>query len=343
MKPLIQAASGQTPARVPVWFMRQAGRSLPEYLEIRGEGSILNAISDPKRAAEITLQPTRRYDIDGAVLFSDIITPLWAMDAGIDIKPGVGPVTEKPFRSYDDLNRLRPLTAKDLWFQAETIDLILAEVDLPLIGFCGAPFTLATYLIEGKPSKNHSITKQMMFAEPALFEDLCTKLTDIVITSLQLQIESGASIVQLFDSWAGALHPNHYEQFVAPHSKRIIDTIKPTGVPIIHFGTGTSDLLQQIKDTGPDVVGVDWKTPLGKARAQLGDIGLQGNLDPCVCLGPWENVKAETDRILAENNGHPGYIFNLGHGVLPATNPDILAQLADYVHEAGTNMLKSNE
>lgn len=342
MRPLIAAAKGETPSRVPVWFMRQAGRSLPEYLETRGEGSITQAIADPKRAAEITLQPTRRYDIDGAVLFSDIITPLWAMDAGIDIKPGVGPVTERPFRTSDDIKRLRPLEGKDLWFQTETIELILTETDLPLIGFCGAPFTLATYLIEGKPSKNHSITKQMMFSKPDLFESLCTALTDIVISSLHLQIESGASIVQLFDSWAGALHPEHYERFIAPHSERIIDSVRPTGVPVIHFGTGTSELLHQMKATGPDVVGVDWKTPLNKARAELGDIGLQGNLDPAVCLGPWENVQAETDRILAENGGHPSYIFNLGHGVLPATNPDTLAKLADYVHDAGSKLLQSN-
>lgn len=347
--PLIQAATGQVPTRVPVWFMRQAGRSLPEYFKVRGEGSILQAISVPERAAEITLQPTRRYDVDAAILFSDIITPLWAIDFGVDIKPGVGPVTEISFRSSDDLKRFRPLDPdKDMPFQRQAIEQLIAELKIPLIGFCGAPFTLATYLIEGKPSKNHAITKELMFTEPKLWHKLCDQLADIVIASLAAQVEAGASAVQLFDSWAGILAPAHYAEFVFPHSRKILEALEPLGVPRFHFGTNTAELLDQFADAGAEVVGVDWRTPLSVARERIAasnpdskkTVALQGNLDPTLCSSAWPIVEAEAKRILDNNAGNPAHIFNLGHGVLPTSDPEILAKLADYVHDYGTGLLR---
>ncbi len=324
--------------------MRQAGRSLPEYFPVRGDGSILDAIKEPERAAEITLQPTRRYDLDAAILFSDIVTPLWATGIGIDIKPGVGPVTENPIRDESDLDRFRPVDPEsDLDFQTEAIKLITKELDIPLIGFCGAPFTLATYLIEGKPSKNHTNTKRLMFSNPELWHTLCEKISEVVIASLKAQIDAGVEAVQLFDSWAGILHPVHYQEFVFPHSKRILETVQTTGIPLFHFGTGTSMLLDQFAAAGADVVGVDWKTSLRHARTILGnDYTLQGNLDPSICTAPWPVVEKEVRRILDENAGNPRFIFNLGHGVLPETNPDILARVADFVHEYGQTLLDNS-
>ncbi len=318
--------------------MRQAGRSLPEYFPVRGDGTILNAIQVPERAAEITLQPTRRYDVDAAILFSDIITPLWAIDFGIDITPGIGPTCEKPFRSEDDLQRLRPLDpSSDLAFQHDTIKILTEELTIPLIGFAGAPFTLATYMIEGKPSKTHHNTKSLMFSEPALWHKLCDALADIAIASLQAQIEAGASAVQLFDSWAGILHPQHYREFVFPHSQKILAALKSSGVPLFHFGTNTAELLDQFADAGADVVGVDWRTPLSAARQRTNNrVALQGNLDPSICHSPWPVVEQEVKRILNENDNTPGYIFNLGHGVQPTTNPDILAAIAKLVHSYGS-------
>ncbi len=340
--PLLRAARN-LPAtgpqdRVPVWFQRQAGRSLPEYHEVRGEGTILNAIQDPERATEITLQPVRRYGVDAAILFSDIITPVWAVGFGIDITPGVGPECERPFRSADDLKRLRPLEpVADLWFQTETIQNLVSELDdVPLIGFAGAPFTLAAYMVEGRPSKNHGKVKSLMLTEPRLWHELCDRLADIVIATLRSQVEAGAAAVQLFDSWAGALHPDHYRRLVAPHSTRIMEGVADLGVPRFHFGINTAEILDQMADVGAEVVGVDWRTPLSVARRRTGGrVALQGNLDPAVCLSPWEVVEAEVARVLDDNGGHPGHIFNLGHGVLPDTDPDILAQVVEMVHAKG--------
>jgi uroporphyrinogen decarboxylase len=323
---------------VPVWFQRQAGRSLPEYFAVRGEGTILDAIRQPDRATEITMQPVRRYDVDAAILFSDIVTPVWAVGFGIDITPGVGPECEHPFRSSDDLRRLRPLDpATDLSFQAETIHNLVAELDVPLIGFAGAPFTLAAYLIEGRPSRTYGKVKALMLSEPALWHQLCDRLADIALATLRAQVEAGASAVQLFDSWAGALHPDHYRKLVAPYSAKIMDGLRDLDVPRFHFGINTADLLDQMADVGADVVGVDWRTPLSVARARTaGRVALQGNLDPAVCLASWDVVEAEVRRVLADNNGHPGHIFNLGHGVLPETDPDILSRVVDLVHAEGT-------
>ena len=334
---LLRAIRREPGERVPVWFMRQAGRSLPEYFPVRGEGTILDAIAAPERAAEITLQPVRRYGVDAAILFSDIVTPVWASGFGIDITPGVGPECERPFASAADLARIRPLDpAADLAFQTETIELLVDELDVPLIGFAGAPFTLAAYLVEGRPSKDHAKVKSLMASDPALWSQLSERLADLAITTLTAQVAAGAEVVQLFDSWAGALHPDHYRRFVAPHSARILAAMADLGVPTIHFGINTGELLDQFADAGADVVGVDWRTSLSTARARTGGrVTLQGNLDPAMCLAPWSTVETEVRRVLADNGGHPGHIFNLGHGVLPQTDPETLARVVALVHDEG--------
>ncbi|MCP4223267.1 MAG: uroporphyrinogen decarboxylase, partial [Actinomycetia bacterium] len=327
--PLLRAIRSEPGPTVPVWFMRQAGRSLPEYFAVRGDGTILDAIRHPDRAAEITLQPVRRYGVDAAILFSDIVTPVWAAGFGIDITPGLGPECEKPFTSAADLDRLRPIDPPtDLWFQAETIKALVAELDVPLIGFAGAPFTLAAYLVEGRPSRDHAKVKSLMISEPELWHALCDRLADLAIATLTAQVEAGASVVQLFDSWVGALHPDHYRRFVAPHSERILTSLGQLGVPTIHFGINSGELLGQMAVAGADVVGVDWRISLAEARRRTGGrVALQGNLDPALLMAPWEKIEAEVRRVLADNDGHPGHIFNLGHGVLPQTNPEILEQV----------------
>jgi uroporphyrinogen decarboxylase len=319
--------------------MRQAGRSLPEYRGIRGEGSILDAIRRPELAAEITLQPVRRYGVDAAILYSDIVVPVAAIGFGVDVAPGIGPVIEQPFRSKADLARLRPLDPEaDTPYVLETVRIVASELEVPLIGFAGAPFTVASYLIEGQPSRTYARTKALMHADPALWHSLLDRLADLAIASLRSQIDAGAAAIQLFDSWAGALSPPDYEQFVLPHTQKVFAGIADLGVPRIHFGVGTGELLRLMADAGPDVVGVDWRVPIDVARQRVADTGvraLQGNLDPALCLAPWEVVATAVREVLARNAGHPGYIFNLGHGVLPETDPDILEQLVALVHAEG--------
>ncbi len=317
--------------------MRQAGRSLPEYFEVRGDGSILDAIQDADRATEITLQPIRRYGVDAAILFSDIVTPIWAVGFGIDITPGVGPTCEQPFAGAADLDRLRPIdAANDLSFQSQTVRNLVAELDIPLIGFAGAPFTLASYLVEGKPSRDYAKVKALMTGQPELWHQLCDRLADYAIATLTAQVDNGARAVQLFDSWAGALRPEHYRQYVFPHSQKILDAMADLGVPRIHFGINSGELLDQMAEAGADVVGVDWRTPLAVARERTGGrVALQGNLDPGLLLAPWDVLEAEVRRVLADNAGNPGHIFNLGHGVLPQTDPEQLKRVVDLVHAEG--------
>ena len=318
----------------PVWFMRQAGRSLPEYREIRGEGSINDAIANPDLATEITLQPIRRYGVDAAILFSDIVTPIHAIGFGMDVVPGVGPVVETPFSSTDDLTRLRPLDPDaDTPYVLETIDNLVAELDIPLIGFAGAPFTVASYLIEGRPSRTYHNTKVMMKSKPDLWFALLDRLADIAITSLQSQVAHGAEAIQLFDSWAGSLSAADYEQYVQPASAKVLDAIGKTGVPRIHFGVGTGELLGLMADAGADVVGVDFRLSLAEARTRVpSDRALQGNLDPAILGAPWEVVADEVDSVLESNAGHPGHIFNLGHGVTPQVDPTVLEKVVERVH-----------
>lgn len=333
----LRACRGEPGDRVPVWFQRQAGRSLPEYHEIRGPGSILTAIAQPDIATEITLQPVRRYGVDAAILYSDIVVPVHAIGFGIDIKPGVGPVADVPFRSAADLDRLRPLEPEtDTPYVLETVRNLVAELDVPLIGFAGAPFTVASYLVEGGPSRNYTNTKAMMRAEPELWHQLMDRLTDIAIASLRSQIDAGASAVQIFDSWAGALHPADYQRFVMPYTAKVFAAVAGLGVPRAHFGVTTGELLTLIAETGPEVIGVDWRTPLDVARDRIPrPVTLQGNLDPAICLAPIPAVEEEVRAILDLNGGHPAHIFNLGHGVLPETDPGVLAHVVDLVHAEG--------
>jgi uroporphyrinogen decarboxylase len=284
----------------------------------------------------MTLQPVRRYGVDAAILFSDIVVPLRAIGVGIDIKPGVGPVVDHPVRSAADLAVLRPLVPDDVPYITEAITSLTAELgSTPLIGFAGGPFTLASYLVDGGPSKNFEITKALMYGQPELWADLMRRLTDITIGFLQVQVAAGARAVQLFDSWAGSLSADDYRSCVLPHSQRIFDALAPSGVPRIHFGVNTGELLGPMGEAGADVVGVDWRVPLDEAvsRVEPGK-ALQGNLDPAILMAPWEVVEQRALQVLDRGRTAEGHVFNLGHGVLPQTNPDVLARLTELVHTA---------
>jgi uroporphyrinogen decarboxylase len=318
--------------------MRQAGRALPEYRAIRGTGSITEAIAQPDLAIQITLQPVQRYGVDAAVLYSDIVTPVHAIGFGVDIAPGIGPVVAEPFRSAADLKRLRPLEPDvDTPYVGETVRGLVAELSVPLIGFAGAPFTVASYLLEGRPSRTYEATKSLMLTDESLWHQLMDRLADLALASLRSQVENGASAVQLFDSWAGALSPADYERYVLPHSSKVLGGVADLGVPRIHFGVHTGELLGLMARAGADVVGVDWRTSLAAARTRVpAGIALQGNLDPARCTAGWAATEAGARDVLSSNAGHPGHIFNLGHGVLPDTDPGILTQLVELVHNEGT-------
>jgi len=335
---LLRAYRGEPVERVPVWFMRQAGRSLPEYRAVRERADLFEICRTPELAAEVTLQPVRRLGVDAAILFSDITLPLAAAGVDLAIVPGVGPVIAEPIRSAADLRRLRPFHPdEDAPYVAETVRLAVAELDVPLIGFAGGPFTLASYLIEGGPSKTHARTREMMYGEPLLWRRLLEKLADIAVASLRSQIAAGVEAVQIFDSWAGALDPDSYRDFVLPAARRIFSAIADLGVPRIHFGVGTGELLVLLAAAGADVVGVDWRVPLDAARVRLGEeIVLQGNLDPALCLAPWEVLAAHVSAVL-DRGGGIGHVFNLGHGVLPETSPDTLRRIVEHVREHATS------
>ncbi|MGI8776726.1 MAG: uroporphyrinogen decarboxylase [Acidimicrobiales bacterium] len=321
--------------RVPVWFMRQAGRSLPEYRAVRAKATMFEVVGDPELAAEVTLQPVRRLGVDAAILFSDIVVPLVAVGVGITLRDGVGPVLDEPFRTPDDLARLRPIEPEtDLAHVLETIRLVAKECEVPLIGFAGAPFTLASYLIEGGPSKTQGRTKAFMYSDPPMWARLLDALADIVLASLRAQVAAGAAAVQVFDSWAGALTPGDYRRYVLPASRRIFAGLADLDVPRIHFGVGTGELLGLFAEAGADVVGVDWRVPLDQARTRLPPgVAVQGNLDPAVCLAPPATVAAAVADVLERNGGRLGHVFNLGHGVLPETDPDNLRRVVDQVHD----------
>lgn len=333
--PFLATCRGEPTSRVPVWFMRQAGRSLPEYNERKGDLSILDAVEMPELAAELTLQPVHRYGVDAAIFYSDIVVPARAIGFGIEIISGVGPVAEHPFRTAADLDRLPQFEPSEhAPYIAKTVELLVRELDgTPLIGFAGAPFTVASYLIEGRPSRTYENTKRMMYAEPDLFHRLLDRLADIALASLRDQVEAGASAVQLFDSWAGALAPATYEQFVLPHSRKVLEGVADLGVPRIHFGVNTGELLPLMGAAGADVVGVDWRVPLDDARTRVPDKAVQGNLDPAIVFAGWEATERAVDDVLARNAGRAGHVFNLGHGVLPGSDPGILRQVVDHVHE----------
>jgi uroporphyrinogen decarboxylase len=327
LPPFLAACQGEAVPYTPIWFMRQAGRSLPEYRARRGPGSILDTVRDPALAAELTLQPVRRYGVDAAVLFSDIVVPL--VSFGVDVAPGTGPVVEKPFRDAGDLDRLRVVPTP---YVAEAVRLVTAELCIPLIGFAGGPFTLASYLVEGGPSTTYGLTKALMWSEPELWGALVARLAEIALASLKDQVAAGAAAVQIFESWGGALSPADYRRYVLPALKTVLAGLAPLNVPRVVFGVGTGELLSTFSEAGADVVGVDWRVPLDVARSRVGaGVALQGNLDPTACLAPWP-VLADQARAVLALAGPVGHVFNLGHGVLPATDPDQLARLVELVH-----------
>jgi uroporphyrinogen decarboxylase len=319
----------------PVWFMRQAGRSLPEYREIRAGIGMLESCRRPDLVCEITLQPVRRHGVDAAILFSDIVVPLAAAGVDLDIVPGTGPVVAKPVVTLADVEAIPALDADQVGYVTEAIGLLRAELGgTPLIGFAGAPFTLASYLVEGGPSRTHAKTKALMYGAPDVWHALCRRLADITLAFLRVQVAAGVDAVQLFDSWAGALSEADYRRFVLAHSTAVLAGV--TGVPRIHFGVGTGELLGAMAEAGADVVGVDWRTPLDVATTRIGpDRAVQGNLDPCVLFAPPAVIEAEVRRVVEQGRAAPGHVFNLGHGVLPETDPGALTRVADLVHATG--------
>ncbi len=336
----LRACRRQPVSHTPVWFMRQAGRSLPEYRAARAGISMLDACRTPELITEFTLQPMRRYAVDAAIFFSDIVVPLRAVGVGVDIRPGVGPVVEQPIRATSDLQRLRALEPDDVPFVTEAVRSVVAELGgKPLIGFAGGPFTLASYLVDGGPSKSFDTTKSLMYGDPPLWHALMTRLADITISFLQVQVDAGAAAIQLFDSWAGVVSPDDYRRSVLPHSRRIFEALAASGVPRIHFGVGTGELLGLMGEAGADVVGVDWRVPLDEAvrRVEPGK-ALQGNLDPAILLAPWKVIERRAIGVLEAGRTTEGHIFNLGHGVLPQTDPGVLARLTDLVHSASARL-----
>lgn len=334
---LLAAAAGEMGDRVPVWFMRQAGRSLPEYRALREGRAMLDACRDPDLVTEITLQPVRRHGVDAAIFFSDIMVPLLAAGMDLDIVAGVGPVVAEPVRTAADVARIEPLDPSAVGFVAESVHRLVAELgDTPLIGFAGAPFTLASYLVEGGPSKSYARTKAMMVGSPELWHELCRRLADISATFLQVQVAAGARAVQLFDSWAGALSPADYREYVLPHSKRVLDSI--TGVPRIHFGVGTGELLVEMASIA-DVIGVDWRIDLAEASRRVGgQHPVQGNLDPALLGAPWPVIADRVRAMIRSGAAAPGHIANLGHGVPPDTDPDVLTRIVELVHAEGATL-----
>jgi uroporphyrinogen decarboxylase len=317
-----------------VWFMRQAGRSLPEYREIRKTHTLFEVCREPELCAEVTLQPVRRHDVDAAVMFADIMLPLLGMGVDVELVENVGPVIAEPLRTRAQVDALHvPEPGDSVPFVLEAIRLVRRDLrpDQAVVGFCGGPFTVAGYLVEGKPSRDFLEVKRLMYAEPALWHALMEKLTETFARYVRGQVEAGADVIQLFDSWVGALAPQDYEEFVQPYSARILAAVD---CPTIHFGTGTATLLRQMADAGGDVIGLDWRIPLDRGWEVVGEgRGVQGNLDGAVLLGPWERVERGALDVLARAAGRPGHIFNLGHGVVPQTDPALLGRLRELVHE----------
>ena len=326
---LIRAARGEQVERTPVWFMRQAGRSLPEYRVIRERHSFFEVAGTPELCAKVTLQPVRRHGVDAAVLFADIMSPVLGMGVGVELVEGVGPVVERPIASRADVDRLS-ITEPDERI-LDAVRLIRAELDeeKALVGFCGAPFTVAGYLVEGKPSRDFARTKALMYSDPETWHALMEKLSEQFARYVVAQVDAGADAIQVFDSWVGALSTADYEEFVAPHSARILAAVD---APTIHFGTGaTEELLRALARAGGDVIGLDWRVPL-ELGWELAS-AVQGNLDPAVLLGPWERIEAAALDVLDRARDRRGHIFNLGHGVLPQTDPSVLTRLASLVQE----------
>ncbi len=330
---LTRACRRELVERTPVWFMRQAGRSLPEYRELRKHHDLFSVCRQPELCAEVTLQPVRTHGVDAAVMFADIMLPVIGMGVDVELVENVGPVIADPVRTSDDVERLRvPDPEEAVPFILEAVRLVRAELpaEKAVIGFAGGPFTVAGYLIEGKPTREFVQTKRCMYAQPELWHALMDKLADTFAAYLRAKVSAGADVIQLFDSWVGTLSAEDYDEFVAPYSARVLAAVD---VPTIHFGTGTTHLLPAMREAGGDVIGLDWRIPIEDGWDIVGpDRGVQGNLDPALLLGPFERVAAAANRILDAVAGRRGHIFNLGHGVLPDTDPADLARLVELVH-----------
>jgi uroporphyrinogen decarboxylase len=332
---LVRAARREPVERTPVWFMRQAGRSLPEYRAIRERHGLFEVCRQPELCAEVTLQPVRRHGVDAAVMFADIMLPVLGMGVDVELVENVGPVVARPIETVADLDRLHvPEPEESVPFVLEAVRLTRAELrdDQAVVGFCGGPFTVAGYLVEGKPTREFTNVKRMMYGRPAVWHALMERLADAFARYVAAQVRAGADVIQVFDSWVGALSPADYEEFVAPYSAHILRAVD---APTIHFGTGTATLLKLMAEAGGDVIGLDWRIPLDRGWNEVGeDRGVQGNLDPALLLGPWERVETAARDVLARAGGRPGHVFNLGHGVLPDTDPAALGRLVELVHEA---------
>jgi uroporphyrinogen decarboxylase len=320
--------------RTPVWFMRQAGRSLPEYRELRKKHNLFEVCRQPELCAEVTLQPVAAHGVDAAVMFADIMLPVLGMGVDVELVESVGPVIAEPVRTMADVERLQvPDPSEAVPFILDAVRLVRSELDpdRAVVGFCGGPFTVAGYVVEGKPTRDFVRVKSLMYNEASVWHALMEKLTETSVRYVRAKVEAGADVIQVFDSWVGALSPADYEEFVAPYSARILAAVD---VPTIHFGTGTATLLPLMAEAGGDVIGLDWRIPLDEGWELVGeDRGVQGNLDPAVLLGPWERVEAGAADVLARAGGRPGHVFNLGHGVLPDTDPAVLRRLVEVVHQ----------
>jgi uroporphyrinogen decarboxylase len=340
MDPLLVRACRREPVeRTPVWFMRQAGRSLPEYRKLREGRSLFDLVADPELTADVTLQPVRRHDVDAAVMFADIMFPVLGMGVDVQLVENVGPVIEQPVRSAADVERLRvPDAGESARSVLDAIEIVRRELrdDQAVVGFCGGPFTVAGYLIEGKPSREFVHVKSLMYREPQTWHALMTKLAETFAAYVRAQTRAGADVIQVFDSWVGALSVADYEEFAAPYSAQILAAVD---APTIHFGTGTTHLLAAMSAAGGDVIGLDWRVPLDAGWEQVDDDrGVQGNLDPAVLLGPWERIESGARDVVDRAAGRAGHVFNLGHGVLPDTNPEVLGRLRELVHELTTEV-----
>lgn len=334
---LIRAYRGSRPERLPVWFMRQAGRSLPEYRELRVGNAMLDACLTPELASEITLQPVRRHGVDAAIFFSDIVIPVKLAGVGVEIVPGKGPVIEHPIRTASDVAALRPIDPEALRPIREGVAATVAQLgSIPLIGFAGAPFTLASYLVEGGPSKDQQRARTLMFSDPHTWAALLNWCADVAGEFLLAQVEAGASAVQLFDSWVGSLSEVNYLRRVAPHSRRVLDHLRGLDVPKVHFGVGSGEVLHAMYSIGADVMGVDWRIPLDEAERRLGGgVPLQGNIDPALLAASWPVLEAHVRDVVDRGRAAPSHVVNLGHGVPPETDPDVLTRIVELVHELG--------
>jgi len=334
----LDACHHRQPDATPVWFMRQAGRCLAEYRELRKRYDILTMAKTPELCAQVTLMPVKEFGVDAAVLYADIMLPLEGMGVSLEIQPDIGPIIHNPIRTMQDVNALRIIDAEEATpFVMQAIRLVSRELKgkQAVIGFSGAPFTLACYLIEGRPSRDYALAKSLMYGQPEIWHALMNKLTEVVSRYLLAQISTGVDAVQLFDSWVGSLSPSVYRQFVQPYSQRIFETIKQTGTPAIHFGTGTASLLELMAEAGGDIISIDWRMDLDTAWERIGyDRGIQGNLDPTLLLTPWNVIEKGMQDVLQRAANRSGHIFNLGHGVLADTQPNMLRRLVDAVHES---------